>query len=106
MNTLCGIWDKNFKLNCSGDFSEDDIKSCQCFTSEPSEPSEASELIDKLTSMCRAAATELESQWGAHCGSEGYGPINLLARLKGDTPPDYYLAHLPEDHPAQELKDL
>jgi hypothetical protein len=53
--------------------------------------------IDKLKSMCKAAAAEIESRWEHHCDAEGYGPTNLLARLRGDVPPDYYLAHLPED---------
>lgn len=46
---------------------------------------------DKLRSMCVAAANEIEKHWDAHCDEDGYGPINLLDRLKGKAPADYYV---------------
>ena len=33
-NINCGLWNENFKLNCSGDFCEDDIVKCGCYTTE------------------------------------------------------------------------
>lgn len=44
----------------------------------------------KLRSMCIAAAEEIEAHWSSHCDNEGYGPINLVSRLKGVTPPGMY----------------
>lgn len=39
--------------------------------------------IARLESICQAAATEIGDHWQAHCDAEGYGPINLLDRLRG-----------------------
>ena len=50
--------------------------------------------IAMLESMCRAAAAEIRAHWEAHCNSEGYGPINLVSRLEGNLPPDFYPAHM------------
>lgn len=47
------------------------------------------ELMQRRT-MCKAAGAEIEKHWAAHCGPDGYGPINLLNRLKGITQPDLY----------------
>jgi len=49
----------------------------------------------KLTSMCRAAAEEIEDHWEAHCNEEGYGPINLVSRLNGKLKPALYPAFDP-----------
>jgi hypothetical protein len=35
-----------------------------------------------LKSIMRAAATEIEEHWDAHCDTEGNGPVNLVRRLK------------------------
>ena len=43
----------------------------------------------KLKSMCRAAADEIDTYWNAS-GLEGYGPANLISRLRGRLPPDHY----------------
>jgi hypothetical protein len=43
-----------------------------------------------LRSMCAAAAAEIEDHWEAHCDDEGYGPANLMYRLKGQSPPNIY----------------
>lgn len=48
--------------------------------------------IRKLKSMCRAAAAEINDQWHWHCADDGYGPVNLMARLEGKLPPDLYPA--------------
>lgn len=50
--------------------------------------------LDKLRTMCKCAAAEILEHWEAHCDGEGYGPRNLIGRLKGDLPPDYYPAYL------------
>jgi hypothetical protein len=44
----------------------------------------------KLTSMCRAAAAEIDRCWDAHCDDSGYGPSNLVGRLSGKLKPDMY----------------
>ena len=44
----------------------------------------------KLRSMCKAAAAEIDSQYAAHCDSDGYGPVNLLDALEGKTKPQLY----------------
>lgn len=46
----------------------------------------------RLRSMCKAAAAEISEAWEAHCDDDGYGPVNLLARLEGKLPPDLYPA--------------
>jgi hypothetical protein len=46
--------------------------------------------IRKLESMCKAAASEIDDHWEAHCDDEGYGPSNLMSRLEGRLPPDLY----------------
>ena len=43
--------------------------------------------------MCKAAAAEIEEHWKAHCDKDGYGPINLVSRLKGEMKPDLYPAY-------------
>lgn len=47
-------------------------------------------LIQKLTSMCRAAGGEIQAHWAAHCDAEGNGPSSLVSRLLGELPPDDY----------------
>lgn len=49
-------------------------------------------LIEHIT-MCRVAAKEISDHWEAHCDEEGYGPINLLLRLRGEIAPDIYPAY-------------
>lgn len=46
----------------------------------------------KLRSMCKEAASEIAEVWEAHCDHMGYGPTNLMARLEGKLPPDFYPA--------------
>ena len=58
------------------------------------------QMILMLISMCRAAAEEIKVHWDAHCGSDGYGPCNLVARLEGKLPPDVYPAYLDDDDKA------
>ena len=57
-----------------------------------------------LKSMCAAAAAEIEEQWEAHCDSEGYGPANLMYRLKGQMPPDIYSAHVTHEERSKWMK--
>lgn len=57
-----------------------------------------------LKSMCAAAAAEIEEQWSAHCDSEGYGPANLMYRLKGQSPPDLYSAHATHEERSKWMK--
>lgn len=52
---------------------------------------------DKLSSMCRRAADEITEFWDSHCNADGTGLTNLVSRLRGDIPPDYYLAYLDDD---------
>jgi len=43
--------------------------------------------IARLRSVMAAAADEIEQHWDAHCDAEGFGPVNLVRRLrtgKGD----------------------
>ena len=43
--------------------------------------------IARLRSIMAAAADEIEEHWDAHCDAEGFGPVNLVRRLrtgKGD----------------------
>jgi len=43
--------------------------------------------IARLRSIMAAAADEIEEHWEAHCDREGFGPVNLVRRLrtgKGD----------------------
>jgi hypothetical protein len=45
------------------------------------------ELIERLRSIMDAAADEIEEHWEAHCDEDGFGPVNLVRRLrtgKGD----------------------
>ena len=49
---------------------------------------------DMHRSMCRRAAAELGEHWEAHCDGEGYGPVNLMNRLSGEMPPDYYPGYI------------
>ncbi len=49
---------------------------------------------DKLRSMCKRAAAEIDKHWESHCNENGLGPSNLLSSLRGDMPPDYYPAYL------------
>ena len=46
----------------------------------------------KLRSMCKAAAAEINDQWHWHCDDDGHGPVDLMARLEGELPPDIYPA--------------
>jgi len=45
---------------------------------------EAKQEITRLESLCGAAAEEIEENWNKLCDEEGYGPCNLLNRLKGN----------------------
>ena len=43
--------------------------------------------IGRLRSIMAAAADEIEEHWEAHCDADGFGPVNLVRRLrtgKGD----------------------
>ena len=43
--------------------------------------------IARLRSIMAAAADEIEEHWEAHCDNDGFGPVNLVRRLrtgKGD----------------------
>ena len=44
--------------------------------------------IARLRDTSRAAADELEGHWAAHADEHGFGPVNLLRRLR--ELPDYY----------------
>jgi len=57
-----------------------------------------------LKSMCDAAAAEIEEQWSAHCDGEGYGPANLMYRLKGQSPPDLCSAHATHEERSKWMK--
>ena len=59
-----------------------------------------------LKSMCGAAAVEIEGQWNAHCDGEGYGPSNLMYRLKGQMPPDLYSAFVTHEERSKWMKWL
>jgi len=57
-----------------------------------------------LKSMCAAAAAEIEEQWDAHCDGEGYGPANLMYRLRSQMPPDIYLTHVTHEERSKWMK--
>jgi hypothetical protein len=57
-----------------------------------------------LKSMCAAAAAEIEDQWSAHCDGDGYGPANLMYRLKGQSPPDLYSVHATHEERSKWMK--
>ena len=42
-----------------------------------------------LKTVMIAAAEEIAAHWDAHCDAEGYGPQNLLRRLKAGIPSEY-----------------
>ena len=44
---------------------------------------------DVLKTVMIAAAEEIAAHWDAHCDAEGYGPQNLLRRLKAGIPSEY-----------------
>ncbi len=46
--------------------------------------------IRKLESMCKAAASEIDEHWEAHCDKDGYGCSSLMSRLEGRLQPDLY----------------
>lgn len=50
---------------------------------------EAQKEIERLWSLCEAAADEIEEYIDAHTDDEGAGPANLLAGLRGRTSPHY-----------------
>ena len=39
--------------------------------------------VELWESTGAAAADEIEEHWSAHCDAEGYGPVNLVRRLRG-----------------------
>jgi hypothetical protein len=45
---------------------------------------ELSTQVTHMASTMKAAAAEIEAHWDAHCDKEGYGPTNLIERLKGE----------------------
>ena len=54
---------------------------------------ELAETAKRLRSVMGAAATEIEDHWDAHCDEDGYGPVNLLHRLRfgiAEMYPAYY----------------
>lgn len=46
-------------------------------------------IIEKLKTVMVAAAEEIQEHWAAHCDDEGYGPSNLMHRLKAGLAADY-----------------
>ena len=59
-----------------------------------------------LTSMCRAAAKEIDDHWDAHCDPDGFGPASLVNRLKGLVKPSYYSGYLGRDIDKEIVDDL
>ena len=57
-----------------------------------------------LRSMCYRAALEIESQWEHHCDEDGYGPVNLIRRLKGTFGHDLYAAGVSDEEIKKYLK--
>ena len=45
---------------------------------------DAEDNIARLDSLCRSAAEELTRCWDAHTDDEGFGPCNLIDRLRGE----------------------
>ena len=37
---------------------------------------------ERLRQVLIAGAEELYAHWGAHCGADGYGPVNLARRME------------------------
>jgi hypothetical protein len=44
---------------------------------------------ENLRSVMVAAAEEISEHWEAHCDADGYGPVNLMARLENGIPSEY-----------------
>jgi len=64
--------------------------------------------VERLRSIMAAAADEIEEHWEAHCDKDGFGPVNLVRRLrtgKGDYRKSgewYDCAHCDAGYPDQE----
>ncbi len=59
----------------------------------------------RLLSMCRLAGEMMAQKFEAFCGEDGYGPANLVSRLRGQIPPDFYLQEMDKEE-IEEYKRL
>jgi hypothetical protein len=44
----------------------------------------------RLHSMCRVAGELIKENYQVFCDKDGYGPDDLVSRLRGQIPPDFY----------------
>lgn len=47
--------------------------------------------------MCRVAGELIKENYDVFCNEEGYGPANLVSRLRGQIPPDFYIQQMDKE---------